>query len=81
MLQGHCGESRNTLHLTFTEEAGKRKITPELQSPPDFEEVIERGIPVVAQGIFIFQILKQEEMMEHEKCIARREEAKVILLL
>lgn len=32
---------------------------PSLRDPPDFEEVIEGGIAIVAQGVFIFQILRK----------------------
>lgn len=34
-----------------------------LLGSPDFEEVIERGIAVASQGVFIFQILKKQHTM------------------
>lgn len=38
----------------------KKEQHTKLQVQPDLEEVIERGVAIAAQGIFIFQVLENQ---------------------
>lgn len=43
-----------------TGEKKKKEQQTKLQVRPDLEEVIERGVAIAAQGIFIFQVLENQ---------------------
>lgn len=61
---GHCGDTT----VRFTSQKNQTKTTDMWENvsvinpgPPDFEEVVERGVAIAAQSIFIFQVLKQRK--------------------